>query len=78
VTITLFSVFGGVLILITFGMLALYLPSATKLKHHRVETSGALVGLVSEVLDGLKVIHAFGHTKYFVDTAALKTDRHHK
>jgi ATP-binding cassette, subfamily C (CFTR/MRP), member 1 len=78
VTIPLFSVFGGTLILVTFGMLGLYLPSATKLKTHRVETGGALVGLVSETLDGLKVIHAFGQTDYFISTAADKTNLHHK
>lgn len=33
---------------------------------------------MAETLEGLSVIHAFGQNKYFVCTAAYKTDQHHR
>jgi hypothetical protein len=36
----MFSIFAGVLFLVTFIMLWFYLPAATKLKKHKVETGG--------------------------------------
>ena len=33
---------------------------------------------MAEVLDGLQVINAFDHNKYFVQRAAYMTDLHHK
>lgn len=40
VTIPLFSVFAGVLIIVTLIMLYFYLPAATTLKKQKVETGG--------------------------------------
>uniref|UniRef100_A0A7S0R9V8 Uncharacterized protein n=1 Tax=Chlamydomonas leiostraca TaxID=1034604 RepID=A0A7S0R9V8_9CHLO len=75
-TIYYFSVFAGVLLIVTFIMLAFYLPAATKLKVHRTTTGGALVGLVAETLEGLSVVQAFGKTDYFVETAVSRNDAH--
>jgi len=58
--VQLFSVFAGVLFIVTFIMLVFYLPAATKLKKLRHETTGSLVGLVAETLEGLSVINAYG------------------
>eukprot|EP00879_Flechtneria_rotunda_P031415 GHRR01034321.1.p1 GENE.GHRR01034321.1~~GHRR01034321.1.p1 ORF type:complete len:287 (-),score=69.88 GHRR01034321.1:257-1117(-) len=78
VTIPMFSVFAGVLILVTLIMLSFYLPAATALKKQKVETAGALVGLVAETLEGLPIITAFNQNNYFVATAASKIDEHHR
>eukprot|EP00878_Enallax_costatus_P000230 GHUV01000294.1.p1 GENE.GHUV01000294.1~~GHUV01000294.1.p1 ORF type:complete len:1290 (+),score=442.33 GHUV01000294.1:122-3991(+) len=78
VTIPLFSVFAGVLIMVTLIMLYFYLPAATTLKKQKVETAGDLVGLVAETLEGLPIIGAFGQNKYFVATAGNKIDEHHR
>jgi hypothetical protein len=40
ITIPMFSIFAGVLFIVTFIMLYFYLPVATKLKKHKVETGG--------------------------------------
>jgi ABC-type multidrug transport system fused ATPase/permease subunit len=40
VTIPLFAVFGGVLILVTLVLLYFYLPAAAKLKALRIQTAG--------------------------------------
>jgi hypothetical protein len=40
ITIPMFSIFAGVLFIVTFIMLWFYLPAATKLKKHKVETGG--------------------------------------
>ncbi|KAJ9527211.1 hypothetical protein QJQ45_025467 [Haematococcus lacustris] len=76
-TIYYFSVFAGVLIIVTLIMLVFYLPAATKLKGHRTSTAGALVGLVAETLEGLSVIQAFNKTEYFIQTAIQRNDVHH-
>ena len=73
-----FSVFAGVLFVVTFIMLAFYLPAASKLKAHRNTTGGNLVGLVAETLEGLSVVQAFGKTEYFVQTAIQRNDAHHR
>jgi hypothetical protein len=41
-------------------MLIFYLPAATKLKKHKADSAGTLVGLVAETLEGLNVINAYG------------------
>jgi hypothetical protein len=70
VTITIqikeFLAFAGLLVIITIIMLKIYLPAATKVKAIRAKTSGALVGLSAEVLEGLKVVQAYCHQNYFV------------
>ncbi len=68
-TIYYFSIFAGVLIIVTLIMLIFYIPAATKIKALRTSSGGALVGLVAEALEGLPIIQAFGKTSYFVDTA---------
>ncbi|KAG1674667.1 hypothetical protein FOA52_007191 [Chlamydomonas sp. UWO 241] len=73
-----FAVFAGVLIIVTFGMLWYYLPCATKIKAHIVGTQSQLVGLVAETLEGLHVIQAFDKTTYFVQTAIMRNDLHHR
>jgi ATP-binding cassette subfamily C (CFTR/MRP) protein 1 len=78
VTIPMFSVFAGVLLIVTGIMLVFYLPAATALKKQKVETAGDLVGLVAETLEGLPIITAFDQNKYFVATAATKIDEHHR
>jgi hypothetical protein len=40
ITIPMFGIFAGVLILVTGIMLWFYMPAATKLKKHKVETAG--------------------------------------
>jgi ABC-type transport system involved in cytochrome bd biosynthesis fused ATPase/permease subunit len=40
ITIPMFSIFAGVLFIVTFIMLWFYLPAATTLKKHKVETGG--------------------------------------
>ena len=60
VTIVYFSIFAGVLIIVTLIMLAFYLPAATQLKKHKADSAGQLVGLVAETLEGLNVINAYG------------------
>ncbi|KAG1658983.1 hypothetical protein FOA52_008685 [Chlamydomonas sp. UWO 241] len=73
-----FAIFAGVLIIVTFGMLWYYLPCATKIKAHIVKTQSQLVGLVAETLEGLHVIQAFDKTNYFVQTAIMRNDLHHR
>jgi ABC-type multidrug transport system fused ATPase/permease subunit len=78
VTIPMFSIFGGVLIIVTLIMLYFYLPAATTLKKAKVNTAGDLVGLVAETLDGLSIINAFGQNQYFIETASKQIDEHHR
>ncbi|KAG1659736.1 hypothetical protein FOA52_006006 [Chlamydomonas sp. UWO 241] len=73
-----FAIFAGVLIIVTFGMLWYYLPCATKIKAHIVKTQSQLVGLVAETVEGLHVIQAFDKTSYFVQTAIMRNDLHHR
>jgi hypothetical protein len=42
VTIPLFAVFGGVLVIVTLIMLYFYLPAAAKLKVLRIQSAGEL------------------------------------
>jgi len=78
VTIPLFSAFGGALFIITLMMLWFYLPAATKLKKHKADTSGALVGLVAETLEGLNVINAYDHNLHFVRVANNRMNQFHR
>jgi energy-converting hydrogenase Eha subunit A len=75
VTITIqikeFVAFAAALVIVTIVMLRLYLPAATKVKHLRSSTAGALVGLTAEVLEGLKVINAYGHQDHFVKVCCI-------
>ncbi|KAG1659734.1 hypothetical protein FOA52_006004 [Chlamydomonas sp. UWO 241] len=73
-----FACFAGVLIIVTFAMLWYYLPCATKIKAHIVGTQSQLVGLVAETLEGLHVIQAFDKNNYFVQTAIMRNDLHHR
>lgn len=47
VTIPMFSVFAGVLIMVTLIMLYFYLPAATTLKKQKTETAGTCVGVTA-------------------------------
>ena len=63
--------FAVVLGLVTYIMLRLYLPTATKIKGLVSDTAGTLVGLTTESLEGLDVIQAFQHEDYFVKVSSL-------
>jgi len=76
-TMYYFSIFGGVLIIVTLIMLYFYLPAATCLKSFRTKTASEVVGLVAETLEGLSVIQAFQKNDYFVATASSRSDMHH-
>jgi hypothetical protein len=41
-------------------------------------STGDLIGLVAETLEGLPIITAFAQNKYFIATAANKIDEHHR
>ena len=71
-TIYYFSIFAGVLFIVTALMLWYYLPCATKLKAQRVSTQSRLVGLVAESLEGLDVIQAFDKKDFFIDEAIVR------
>lgn len=62
-----FLAFLGMLLLMTAVMLYLYLPAATQLKGLRARTSGALVGLAAETLEGLKLVQAYRHEPHFIE-----------
>jgi ATP-binding cassette subfamily C (CFTR/MRP) protein 1 len=74
VTIEFFGAFTGALIIATAIMVYIYMPAALALKKARVGTSGALVGLVAETLEGLNVVQAFGKQDFFINEAARRTD----
>lgn len=61
-----FVAFAAVLGVVTWIMLRLYLPTATKIKALVSDTAGSLVGLTAESLEGLEVIQAYQHEDYFV------------
>jgi ABC-type multidrug transport system fused ATPase/permease subunit len=61
-----FVAFAAALLFVTWIMLRLYLPTATKIKSLVSDTSGSLVGLTAEALEGLEVIQAYQHEDYFV------------
>ncbi len=76
--IPLFCALTGGLFLVSAVMLALYMPAATHLKKLRMDSSGAVVTLVAEALDGLSTIQAFNQQNYFVSETAKRVDRNHR
>lgn len=76
--IPLFSALTGGLFLVSFIMLALYMPAATHLKKLRMDSSGAVVTLVAEALDGLQTIQAFNQQQYFVQWTSQRVNDNHK
>lgn len=66
-----FVAFAAVLAFVTWLMLRLYLPTATKIKAIVSDTAGSLVGLTAESLEGLEVIQAYQHEDYFVNVRFL-------
>jgi hypothetical protein len=78
VTIPFFSLLAGGLFAVSGFMLYLYLPAATHLKKLRMGTSGDLVTLVSEALDGLTVIQAYGKQAYFTHITSECVDDSHR
>jgi ATP-binding cassette, subfamily C (CFTR/MRP), member 1 len=75
--ITEFFAFGFALFAVSAIMLYLYLPAATQLKKMVSSNSGALVGLVSETLEGLTVIQAFHKQEYFIQECVNRSDKYH-
>ena len=65
-----FVAFAAVLALVTWIMLRLYLPTATKIKAIVSDTAGSLVGLTAESLEGPEVIQAYQHEEYFVNVCS--------
>ena len=76
--IPLFCALTGGLFLVSGIMLALYMPAATHLKKLRMDSSGAVVTLVAEALDGLSTIQAFNQQNYFVSETAKRVDQNHR
>ena len=74
VNIQFFGAFTGALMVATAIMMYFYLPAAMALKKVRAVTSGALVGLVAETLEGLNVIQAFSKQDFFIQEACRRTD----
>ncbi|GBF87685.1 hypothetical protein Rsub_00396 [Raphidocelis subcapitata] len=78
VTIPLFGAMAAGLFAVSGIMLMLYLPAATHLKKLRLNTSGDLVTLIAEALDGLPVIQAYGRQPYFTHITSEHVDDAHR
>ncbi len=78
ITIPLFSVLAGGLFLMSGFMLRMYMPAATHLKKLRMGTSGDVVTLVAEALDGLGVIQAYNKQAYFTTVTSKYIDDSHR
>eukprot|EP00245_Coleochaete_scutata_P017297 TRINITY_DN842_c0_g1_i1.p1 TRINITY_DN842_c0_g1~~TRINITY_DN842_c0_g1_i1.p1 ORF type:complete len:786 (-),score=182.86 TRINITY_DN842_c0_g1_i1:544-2901(-) len=76
--IPLFSVFGGILLVVSGFALSRYLPPATQLKFLTADGNGALTGLISEALEGLDVIQAYHKQEYFVHESENRLNTYHR
>jgi ATP-binding cassette, subfamily C (CFTR/MRP), member 1 len=76
--IKLFSIFGGILLLVSGLALLQYLPAATQLKWLTADSSSELTTLVSEALEGLDVLQAYHKQPYFIQEAEKRLNTYHR
>lgn len=78
ISIAMFSVFAGVLVIMTAVMLLLYLPAATQMKAMKAKTAGEVVTLVTEVLEGLNALQTHHQQDLYLNKVIRRVDLNHR